>query len=392
MCFYRLSGGSHNWPTLRRLSACKTPRSTGGRFRPLICLQLVPPPLMLAARPALLFRFTASFWATVSLLPCVFGRGDVMALDLFTPDGFFNPSTTGFTIGNSYSVKGHLNNTRSLPREIIFPASPLATLTLGDLNIHHPPAAPLRVFKEDQLATSTPYFDKATDWGFTLLNVLGVFTQFSMSLIGRPGILDLAFACRLLARYFSEWSDPLPSTGSAHIPILLGFKAPLFRAPPGFKAPLFRAPPPAIPRALTDWPAPDSSLQGASISPAPSLPTTRLMDVGFKTNLGRITAKLALHIPVKWVTYLFKPWWSDLLLQLRKDYNSTLRSSKVDRLNAALLASARGATTPYFKAIKEAKRDDWTTFLATATPQTVQIAKNFALGRCPLASPSSLVP
>jgi len=137
-----------------------------------------------------------------------------MALDLFTPDGFFNPSTTGFTIINSYSTKGRSNNTRSVPPNIIFPASPLPTLTLGDRNIHHPTADPLRTFKDDVIATSTPYFDMATDLGFTLLNTPGVFTRFSMSLIGRPGVLDLAFACPLLAQYFTDWSDPLPSTGS----------------------------------------------------------------------------------------------------------------------------------------------------------------------------------
>jgi len=293
-----------------------------------------------------------------------------MALDLFTPDGFFNPSTTGFTIVNYYSTKGRLNNTCSVPPEIIFPASPLPTLTLGDLNIHHPTADPLRVFKEDELATSTSYFDRATDLGFTLMNVPCVFTRFSMSLIGRPGILDLAFACPLLAPHFSEWSDPHPSTGSDHIPILLRFEAPLFRAPP-----------PAPNCALTDWLALDSSLKAASISRSPSLPTTRSMDVWFKTNLGRIMAELALHTPGKRVTYPSKPWWSHLLSQLSKAYHSALRSSKVDRFNEALLGSARSARTAYFKAIKKAKRDHWTAFLATATLQTVWTAKKFAVGR-----------
>jgi len=82
-------------------------------------------------------------------------------------------------------------------------------------------------------------------------------------------------------------------------------------------------------------------------------------------------AELALHTPVKRVTFQSKPWWSDLLSQLRKAYNSALRSSKADRFDAALLASARAARTAYFKAIKKAKRDHWSTFLATATPQTV---------------------
>ena len=313
----------------------------------------------------------SSFLATVSLLPRFFDRGDVMALDLFTPDGFFNPSTTGFTIMNSYSTKGRSNNTRSVPPDIIFPSSSLPTLTLGDLNIHHPMADPLRVFKEDEIATSTAYFDRVTDLGFSLLNTPGVFTRFSMSLIGRPGVLDRAFACPLLTPYFMEWSDPLPSTGSDHIPILLRFEAPLFRAPP-----------PTPNWALTDWASMETALKSTTISPPPPpLPTTRWLDVWFSTNLGRVTSQFALHTPMKRVTFRSKPWWSELLSMLRRGYNSALRSSKRDRFDAALIASARAATSAYFKAIKKAKSDHWSSFWASATPQTVWTVKKLAVGR-----------
>jgi len=329
------------------------------------------PPTDRGCKPRVAFYVYSSFLASVSHLPRFFGRGDAMALDPFTPNGFFDPSMTGFTIINSYSTKGRNNNTRSVPPDIIFPVSPLPTLTLGDLKIHHPTADPLRVFKEDEIATSTPYFDRATELGFTLLNVPGVFTRFSMSLIGRPGVLDLAFACPLLAPYFSEWSDPLPSSGSDHIPIFLRFEAPFFRAPP-----------PVPNWALTDWPSLESSLKATRISPAPPIPTTRTIDIWFKMNLDKITAVLALHTPVKRVTFRSKPWWSHLLSQLRRAYTSALRSSKVDRFDAALLASGRAARSAYFKAIKKAKRDHWSAFLATATPQTVWTAKKFAIG-CP---------
>jgi len=67
-----------------------------------------------------------------------------------------------------------------------------------------------------------------------LLNTPRVFTGFSLSCVGRPGVIDLAFACPLLALDFSEWSDPLPYPGSDHISILLRLEAPLFRAPPLF--------------------------------------------------------------------------------------------------------------------------------------------------------------
>jgi len=299
-----------------------------------------------------------------------------MALDLFTPDGLFNPSTTGFTIINSYSTKGRLNNTCSVPPDIIFPASSLPTLTLGDLNIHDPTADPLRTFKEDGLATSMPYFHRATELGFSLLNTPGIFTRFSMSLIGRPGVLDLAFACPLLAPYFSEWSDPLPSTGSDHASILLGFEALLFHARP--QAPNW---------ALNEWPLLEASLKAASISPAPPLPTTRSLDFWLKTNLDRITAQLALLAPVKRVTFWSQPWWTELLWQLRRAYKSALRSSKRDRFDAALLASARAARSAYFRAIKKAKRDHWSAFLASVTRQTVWTAKKFALRRPPPRCP-----
>jgi len=354
--------------------ALQDPPVYRGKLPSFNLLTVFSPPTSGGCKPRLAFYVYSSFLSTISLLPGCFRRGDVMALDLFTPDGFFNPSTTGFTIINSYSTKGRSNNTRSVPPDIVFPSGPLPTLTLGDLDIHHPTAdpGPFGVFKEDEIATSSPYFDRATDLGFSLLNTPGVFTGFSMSLIGRPGVLGPAFACPLLSPYFSERSDPLPSTGSDHIPILLRVEAPLFRAPP--QSPNW---------ALSDWVTLDSSLKGTTISPPPVLPTTPSLDIWFSTNLGRVTSQFALDTPLKRVTYRSKPWWSELLSTLRKGYNSALRSSKHDRFDAAFLASARAARSAYFKAIKKAKRDHWSSFLASATPQTVWTAKRLPVGRPP---------
>jgi len=72
---------------------------------------------------------------------------------------------------------------------------------------------------------------------------------------------------------------------------------------------------------------------------------------------------------------------------LRKGYGSALRSSKRDRFDAALLASARAARSAYFKAIKKANRDHWSSFLASATPQTVWTAKKLAVGCTPPGFP-----
>jgi len=124
------------------------------------------------------------------------------------------------------------------------PRNEAYTLKLRDLKIHHPTADPLRVLKVDEIATSTPYFDRATELGFTLLNVPGVFTWFSMSLIGRPSVLDLAFACPVLAPIFRNGPTPSPPPAPT-----------IFQSSSPVKLLSFAHTPPAPNLALTDWPA-----------------------------------------------------------------------------------------------------------------------------------------
>jgi len=68
---------------------------------------------------------------------------------------------------------------------------------------------------------------------------------------------------------------------------------------------------------------------------------------------------------------------------VRKAYNSALRSSKRDRFDTSVLASARAARSTYFKAIKKAKGDHWSCFQASASPHTVWTAKKLTVGRPP---------
>lgn len=324
------------------------------------------------AKPCVAFYVFSTCLSAVTLLPKFYGRNDIMALELFTPEGFFNPFMVGITVVNCYSTKGWSNNTRSVPPDLILPSLPGPVLTLGHLNIHHPSIDPLRSFKDDELATSVPYFDRAIDLGYSLLNTHGEYTGFSMYRVGRPGVIDLAFACPLLAPYFSEWSDPLPSPGSDHIPILLCFDSTIFRAPP-----------PRTNWALTDWVHVDVALKSLTISSSLALPTSGSLATWFDTNQNITSAPLGLHTPLKRVTHRSKQWWTASLSMLRKGYNSALRSSKQDCLDASLLASARAARSSYFKARKKGKRDHWRSFLATATPQSVWTANKPAIGRPP---------
>ena len=123
-------------------------------------------------------------------------------------------------------------------------------------------------------------------------------------------------------------------------------------------------------------------MKASTIRLPPPISTTRSLDLWFKTNLDKVTAQLALHTPMKRVTYQSKPSWSELLSILRRAYNTALMSSKRARFDASLLASARAARSAYFKAIKKAKREHWFSFLSPATPQTVRRANKFAVG-CP---------
>ena len=168
------------------------------------------------------------------------------------------------------------------------------------------------------------------------------------------------------------WSDPHPSTGSDLIPNLLRFEASLFRAPL-----------PTPNWALTDWATLETALKATTVSPLPPLPTTHSLHIWLRTNLGRVTSQFALYTSQQRVTYRSKPWWSELLLMLRKAYNSALRPSKRDRWNAALLTSARAARFAYLKAIPKAKRDHWFSFLASATPQTLWTAKRLTVEHPP---------
>jgi len=85
---------------------------------------------------------------------------------------------------------------------------------------------------DNKIATPVPYFDRATQPRFSLINTPGVYPRFLMSLVRLLGDIDLSFASPLLISYLAEWSNPLPSTGSDHIPILQPFDTPCFPAPP----------------------------------------------------------------------------------------------------------------------------------------------------------------
>jgi len=135
-------------------------------------------------------------------------------------------SSSRFTIGNAYA-----RPLTPFPHSVS-PESSLLDLdhpylVAGDFNIHNAATDPSRLLSSKEEKESAPYFDRASDLGFTLLNTPGVYTRFPFSGNHRPGTIDLAFANPQMFPAFRSWdASSLPSTGSDHTPIMITLRPP----------------------------------------------------------------------------------------------------------------------------------------------------------------------
>jgi len=127
-----------------------------------------------------------------------------MTQDVFTPQGCFGTNSARFTIGNAYA--------RPLPPfpHSVSPESSLLEfnhpyLVVGDFNIHNAATDPFRLLSSKEERESAPYFDRASELGFTLLNTPGVYTRFPFSGTHRPTTIDLAFANPHVTAAFRSW-------------------------------------------------------------------------------------------------------------------------------------------------------------------------------------------
>ena len=192
----------------------------------------------------------------LTVLPLFFDRYNVAALDIYGSD-LFSGSFTQFRILNVYNLRPRHAASMTVSPVVSFPEVVFPLLVVGDFNIHHPLSDPLRAHSSEELALSFPYFSRASELGFELLNVPGVFTGFPLAGSSRPTIIDLSFASPRLAPFCHHWDSSLPSTGSDHIPITITVSHPVL------------SPPMPLPNlAVTDW---DSltPLLGDLIFPAP---------------------------------------------------------------------------------------------------------------------------
>ena len=317
-----------------------------------------------------------SFLSNYTVLPKFKGVDDVLALDVSSSEPLFGTAFHSFRVINAYSTNTVDHRVHSVQPEVLFPDLGFPLLVVGDLNIHNPLSDPLRHFSPREISSSTPYFEKAAESGFALLNPPGEYTRFPLVGKSRPSVLDLAFANRHLLHLVKNWESSLPSTGSDHIPITITVAAPsLNQKPPR-------------PRWVdTDWETLDPIIKGFKVPAAPSCPTPPRPDEWMSESLNRLVALLKEHTPVSRPSHHSKPWWTPHLTILRREYHQAARAAR--KHDTPHMREVAGTSKEgYFKAIKAAKNKHWSSFLLTATPQSLWTAKRFAYGRAQPRFPS----
>jgi len=114
-----------------------------------------------------------SFLSNYTVLPKFKGEDDVLALDVSSNEPLFGTAFHSFRVITAYSTNTVDHRIHSVPPEVLFPDLGFPILVLGDLNIHNPLSDPLRHFSSREILSSTPYFEKAAESGFALLNPPG---------------------------------------------------------------------------------------------------------------------------------------------------------------------------------------------------------------------------
>ena len=177
------------------------------------------PPATMRNRPRVATYIHQDLLQSASVLPCLLDRLDTMAIDIHSQQGLFGSKYKIFRLYNSYSVNGTSCSSRTLSPQDLFPSHPFPTITMGDFNLHHPLPDPLRKLSSQDISVSAPYFDRAADLGFSLLNVPGTFTRFPFDSSTRPGVLDISFANPAAAPFFQSWEPPSRPPGQTMFPL-----------------------------------------------------------------------------------------------------------------------------------------------------------------------------
>jgi len=215
-------------------------------------------------KPCVAAYLHMSFLSNYTVLPNFKGVDDVLALDISSNEPLFGTSFHSFRIINAYSTNTVDHRVHSVPPEVFFPDLVFPLLVVGDLNIHNPLSDPVLHFSPREILSSSPYYERAAESGFALLNPPGEYTRFPLVGKARPSVIDLAFANPTILPLVKSWEASLPSTRSDHIPITITLATPsLNQRPP---RPRWED---------TDWDALDPILTDFTVPAAPSCPPPR---------------------------------------------------------------------------------------------------------------------
>jgi len=177
-------------------------------------------------KPRMAAYIHMSFLSNYTVLPKFRGVDDVLALDISSNEPLFGTDFHSFRVLNAYSTNTADHRVHSVSPEILFPDLGFPLLVLGDLNIHNPLSDPLCHLSSREISSSTPYFEKAAESGFALLNPPREYTRFPLVGTARPSVIDLSFSNAPLLPLVKSWEASLPSTRSDHIPITITLAAP----------------------------------------------------------------------------------------------------------------------------------------------------------------------
>ena len=209
-----------------------------------------------------------------------------MALEIHTANGPFGSTFPRFRIGNAYTRPVN-SPFRSFSQETSLPNLDFHYLVAGNFNIHSPAAGPFRVLSPNEETESAPFFTRASDIGFYLLNTPGTYTCFLFSGSHTPSAIDLAFANPHMLPAFRYWdATSLPSTGSHYVPILICLQPPI---PPSKQSRLHWQD--------ADWPFLTDKLKDWQIPPTPRSPFPKQLDLWFSSALNVLTCTIEASTP-----------------------------------------------------------------------------------------------
>ena len=160
-------------------------------------------PLISNRRPRVAFYVFRSLMDMATVTPIFTSRSDLATLEI-SAHSLFGTKADKFLIVNCYSVWGLTATARTVSPVLALPSFTSPTLVVGDFNIHHPSADPARTHSSSELKASFPYFSRAAELGYSLLNTPGVYTRFPLQGSSRPSVVDLAFASSTLMPFFQE--------------------------------------------------------------------------------------------------------------------------------------------------------------------------------------------